>query len=119
MQAMCKSLRRGAATAALALATAMAAGAATAQQKLVMKASDVHPAGYPTVVAVENPVPANAGMPMNGFGTVASQKVGLPPSWILHFLRKSRVGMLYALFMFRLVLRLPTYEMSTVETRFT
>src|ERR1700730_9699031 len=25
-----------------------------AQQKLVLKASDVHPAGYPTVVAVEN-----------------------------------------------------------------
>src|SRR6266436_2130298 len=29
-------------------------GAAIAQQKLVLKASDVHPAGYPTVVAVEN-----------------------------------------------------------------
>ena len=28
--------------------------AALAQQKLVLKASDVHPAGYPTVVAVEN-----------------------------------------------------------------
>src|SRR5437660_8247153 len=28
--------------------------AASAQQKLVLKASDVHPAGYPTVVAVEN-----------------------------------------------------------------
>src|ERR1700692_541919 len=27
---------------------------ALAQQKLVLKASDVHPAGYPTVVAVEN-----------------------------------------------------------------
>src|SRR5438270_3875741 len=26
----------------------------SAQQKLVLKASDVHPAGYPTVVAVEN-----------------------------------------------------------------
>jgi len=32
----------------------MSVGTATAQQKLVMKASDVHPAGYPTVVAVEN-----------------------------------------------------------------
>jgi tripartite ATP-independent transporter DctP family solute receptor len=30
------------------------AGRALAQQKLVLKASDVHPAGYPTVVAVEN-----------------------------------------------------------------
>src|SRR6266436_8604499 len=33
---------------------ALAAGPAMAQQKMVMKASDVHPAGYPTVVAVEN-----------------------------------------------------------------
>src|SRR6266567_7670025 len=31
-----------------------AAGSAAAQQKMVLKASDVHPAGYPTVVAVEN-----------------------------------------------------------------
>jgi hypothetical protein len=30
------------------------AGGALAQQKLVLKVSDVHPAGYPTVVAVEN-----------------------------------------------------------------
>ena len=29
-------------------------GSAVAQQKLTLKASDVHPAGYPTVVAVEN-----------------------------------------------------------------
>jgi len=29
-------------------------GVALSQQKLVLKASDVHPAGYPTVVAVEN-----------------------------------------------------------------
>src|SRR5690242_2490549 len=29
-------------------------GTAPAQQKLILKASDVHPAGYPTVVAVEN-----------------------------------------------------------------
>ena len=33
---------------------ALPAGPAVAQQKMVMKASDVHPAGYPTVVAVEN-----------------------------------------------------------------
>ncbi len=33
---------------------ALAAGPALAQQKLVLKASDVHPSGYPTVVAVEN-----------------------------------------------------------------
>src|SRR5664279_6107984 len=31
-----------------------AAGPAAAQSKMVMKASDVHPEGYPTVVAVEN-----------------------------------------------------------------
>ena len=30
------------------------ATSAFAQQKVVLKASDVHPAGYPTVVAVEN-----------------------------------------------------------------
>ena len=37
-----------------AAATAFSAGTALAQQKVVLKASDVHPAGYPTVVAVEN-----------------------------------------------------------------
>lgn len=37
-----------------AAATAVAAGPALAQQKLVLKASDVHPPGYPTVVAVES-----------------------------------------------------------------
>jgi len=36
------------------LVLAIASGAAVAQQKLVLKASDVHAAGYPTVVAVEN-----------------------------------------------------------------
>ena len=39
---------------ALAVAAAFASGSALAQQKVVLKASDVHPAGYPTVVAVEN-----------------------------------------------------------------
>jgi len=34
--------------------TTLADGPAAAQQKTVFKASDVHPAGYPTVVAVEN-----------------------------------------------------------------
>ncbi|MGB7257040.1 MAG: TRAP transporter substrate-binding protein [Pseudolabrys sp.] len=38
----------------LAAATVFASGAALAQQKLVLKASDVHPTGYPTVEAVEN-----------------------------------------------------------------
>ncbi len=51
MQAISKALRLGAAAAALAV---ISAGSAVAQQKMVMKASDVHPAGYPTVVAVEN-----------------------------------------------------------------
>ena len=36
------------------LAIAFTSSAALAQQKLVLKASDVHPTGYPTVVAVEN-----------------------------------------------------------------
>jgi tripartite ATP-independent transporter DctP family solute receptor len=40
--------------AALAAASADLRNRAFAQQKLVLKASDVHPAGYPTVVAVEN-----------------------------------------------------------------
>jgi tripartite ATP-independent transporter DctP family solute receptor len=38
----------------LAAAAAFASGSAVAQEKLVLKASDVHPAGYPTVVAVES-----------------------------------------------------------------
>ena len=36
------------------LAAALAAGATLASQAQTMKAADVHPAGYPTVVAVEN-----------------------------------------------------------------
>ena len=36
------------------LAAAFASSGALAQQKLVLKASDVHPGGYPTVVAVED-----------------------------------------------------------------
>ena len=39
---------------AFASATIVTADIALAQQKLVLKASDVHPAGYPTVVAVED-----------------------------------------------------------------
>jgi tripartite ATP-independent transporter DctP family solute receptor len=38
----------------LAVATAMASGSALAQKKIVLKASDVHPPGYPTVAAVED-----------------------------------------------------------------
>jgi tripartite ATP-independent transporter DctP family solute receptor len=38
----------------VAAAVAFTGAAALAQQKLALKASDVHPAGYPTVVAVEN-----------------------------------------------------------------
>jgi tripartite ATP-independent transporter DctP family solute receptor len=34
-------------------AAVFASGAALAQEKMILKASDVHPAGYPTVVAVE------------------------------------------------------------------
>jgi tripartite ATP-independent transporter DctP family solute receptor len=42
------------ATAIVIAATTLAGAPAIAQQKMVLKASDVHPAGYPTVVAVEN-----------------------------------------------------------------
>src|SRR5260221_1582929 len=38
----------------LTMAAAVPVDSALAQQKLVMKASDGHPAGYPTVVAVED-----------------------------------------------------------------
>jgi tripartite ATP-independent transporter DctP family solute receptor len=40
--------------AALLLATLVAGRAARSQAKIIFKASDVHPPGYPTVVAVEN-----------------------------------------------------------------
>ncbi|MEO8104658.1 MAG: TRAP transporter substrate-binding protein, partial [Betaproteobacteria bacterium] len=39
---------------AFAAAMTLSGGSALAQQKLILKASDVHPAGYPTVVAVED-----------------------------------------------------------------
>src|SRR5499427_9265792 len=42
------------AAAGILFAAAFSSGSALAQQKLVLKASDVHPAGYPTVVAVED-----------------------------------------------------------------
>src|SRR6201989_2752027 len=48
-------MRRRTSLIALAVLAACARGSeALAQQKLVLKASDVHPAGYPTVVAVEH-----------------------------------------------------------------
>jgi tripartite ATP-independent transporter DctP family solute receptor len=43
-----------AAAALIAAATAFASGTALAEDKLVLKASDVHPQGYPTVQAVED-----------------------------------------------------------------
>jgi len=50
-----RKVLRGAIAAALFTAAAtMPFGIALAQQKLVLKASDVHPTGYPTVVAVED-----------------------------------------------------------------
>src|SRR6185369_4588921 len=48
------ALRLGAGASALALAGGLNSRAAFAQDKMVFKASDVHPAGYPTVVAVES-----------------------------------------------------------------
>ncbi len=49
-----KATVRGLSGAIALLALTCLGGAAIAQQRLVLKASDVHPAGYPTVVAVEN-----------------------------------------------------------------
>lgn len=46
-------LRASAATAALGVTTAAGILPATAQAKVVLKATDVHPTGYPTVAAVE------------------------------------------------------------------
>ena len=54
MNARRNTVRLGIATMLLALVGALPAGLASAQQKLVLKASDVHPLGYPTVEAVEN-----------------------------------------------------------------
>jgi tripartite ATP-independent transporter DctP family solute receptor len=47
-------LQLGGGLAAMGLVSAGLARPAAAQAKMVLKASDVHPAGYPTVVAVEN-----------------------------------------------------------------
>jgi tripartite ATP-independent transporter DctP family solute receptor len=46
------ALRYALASAALAVLVTLPAPAALAQQKIVLKASDVHPAGYPTVEAI-------------------------------------------------------------------
>ncbi len=48
------ALRLGIAAAVPGLVGTLARSSAFAQQKVVFKAADVHPAGYPTVVAVEN-----------------------------------------------------------------
>src|ERR1700694_4075449 len=54
MNARRNTVRLGIATMLLTLVGALPAGLASAQQKMVLKASDVHPLGYPTVEAVEN-----------------------------------------------------------------
>src|SRR5436309_8785392 len=54
MNARRNALRLGIAAVIVGAAASLPSGLALAQQKMVMKASDVHPAGYPTVVAVEN-----------------------------------------------------------------
>src|SRR5450432_1398452 len=54
MNARRNTVRLGIASVLITLAGALPAGLASAQQKLVLKASDVHPEGYPTVTAVEN-----------------------------------------------------------------
>jgi len=48
------ALRLGIAAACIAFTGALAPALAIAQQKLVLKASDVHPEGYPTVAALES-----------------------------------------------------------------
>jgi len=48
------ALRLGAAAAALALLAALPVPSGAAEEKMVFKDSDVHPPGYPTVVAVED-----------------------------------------------------------------
>ena len=57
MNARRNAVRLGIATMLITLAGALPAGLATAQQKLILKASDAHPEGYPTVAAVEKVVP--------------------------------------------------------------
>jgi tripartite ATP-independent transporter DctP family solute receptor len=47
-------LRLGIAAACIAVSGALAPGVVIGQQKLVLKASDVHPEGYPTVAALES-----------------------------------------------------------------
>ena len=54
MNARRNALRLGIAAVIVGAAASLPSGLALAQQKMVMKASDVHPVGYPTVVAVEN-----------------------------------------------------------------
>src|ERR1700681_3187105 len=54
MNARRNTLRLAIATMLVTLVGALPAGLASAQQKVVLKASDVHPLGYPTVEAVEN-----------------------------------------------------------------
>src|ERR1700681_4121454 len=54
MNARRNTLRLAIATMLVTLVGALPAGLASAQQKVVLKASDVHPLGYPSVEAVEN-----------------------------------------------------------------
>src|ERR1700682_432973 len=54
MNARRNTLRLAIATMLVTLVGALPAGLASARQKVVLKASDVHPTGYPTVEAVEN-----------------------------------------------------------------
>src|SRR5437764_2225571 len=54
MNARRNALRLGIAAVIVGAAASLASGLALAKQKMVLKASDVHPVGYPTVVAVEN-----------------------------------------------------------------
>src|SRR6266852_1585283 len=54
MNARRNAVRLGIATMLFTLVGVLPAGLASAQQKMVLKASDVHPLGYPTVEAVEN-----------------------------------------------------------------
>src|SRR4051812_36397992 len=47
-------IKLGAGLGAAGLGLSASTGSSIAQAKIILKASDVHPAGYPTVVATEN-----------------------------------------------------------------
>ena len=70
---------------ALFTAAALTSGPALAQQKLVLKASDVHPAGYPTVVAVEGTAAVRLASPTVRYRTI-SRRICSPSRGVMNSL---------------------------------